>query len=230
MTSQPPERSARGNVEPEAVHLRRIAQELAGANRPATARLVEILNTGSQSEQFAAAAELGLLGDRESITALRALLESDEPAHWEIAVHGLRNARDRSGWLCLESVAVGSIAALSDESPDRHRSATLRLLAMGRTKTMDRLFRAIDGHSRSIPAAAARNFVRCSLETIPADEARVLAMRLGYPEGHGHTTSEVACDMGLAEDEVRRLEARGWERVQSPRGPRELGIKLGDRG
>ena len=95
---------------------------------------------------------------------------------------------------------------------------------MGRTKAMDRLFRAIDGHSRSLPVAAARNFVECALETLPSDEARVLTLRLGYPEGHGHTISEVARDIGLTEDEVRRLEARGWERMQSPRGPAELGI------
>lgn len=216
-------RTHHAEQEPESSHLRRIAQELAGANRPATARLVTLLNSGTSDDRFSAAEELARLADRESITALRRLLESEEPNGWLFAVHGLRSARDRSGWLCLESVAQDSIPLLSDESPDVHRPVALRLLAMGRTKTMDRLFRAIDGHSRSIPRAAARNFIGVALETLPADESKVLALRLGYPDGYGHTVGEVASVTNLGQDAVRRLEASGWERVQSPRPWAELG-------
>jgi HEAT repeat protein len=222
-TSQNAQNGSR-EIEPEADHLRRIAQELAGANRPITARLAADLRRGDLADRFAAAVQLGRLGDRESIQALRVLLESDEPSDWQVAVHGLRSARDRAGWLCLEGVAQDSIAALADNSPGVHRAAALRLLAMGRTKTMDRLFRAIDGHSRSIPAEAARHFVGVALESLPDIESQVLALRLGYPSGHGHTTAEVAARVGVSEDAARQWEARGWERVQSPRSWVELNI------
>ena len=213
-----------GGIEPEAAHLRRIAQELAGANRPITVRLAAELRRGDLADRFGAAVQLGRLGDRESIQALRLLLESDEASDWQVAVHGLRSARDRSGWLCLEGVAQDSIRDLADSSPAVHRPAALRLLTMGRTKTMDRLFRAIDGHSRSIPAEAARHFVGVALASLPNIESQVLTLRLGYPSGHGHTTAEVAAQIGVSEDAARRLEARGWERVQSPRSWVELNI------
>jgi len=211
--------------EEEGDHLRRVAAELGAADVPLVRRLEDVLRTGDTAARREAAAELGRRGSRDAIATLRALLEGPDPQGWEVAVHGLRQSREREGWLCLESVALECIPQLASPDGSVHRPAALRLLMMGRTKTMDRLFRAVDAHSRAIPAQAARRFVEAALASLPPVHAQVMSLRLGVREGRGHSTGsvlartppEVAAATGLSEERVRQLEAEAWAIVQSPR-------------
>lgn len=88
---------------------------------------------------------------------------------------------------------------------------------MGRTKTMDRLFRAADGHSRSISAEAAIAFVDAALASLGKQEREVMVLRLGVLNGRPATPDEVADALGMDEDLVRTLESDAWIRIQSPR-------------
>lgn len=206
----------RSEGEDEAGHLRRVAEELGGANSPLIERLSRVLNSGGTEERMAAAARLGSMGERHATVELRRWLESDDTSMWEVAVHGLRQSRDRSGWLCLESVALDNLDSLAQECTDPPPHA-FRLLVMGRTKTMDRLFRATDGHSRAIQALAAMNFANTAVRSVPPEMSEVMAMRLGL-FGHSQSSSDaVAKANGLSVDEVRRLESLAWETVQRPR-------------
>jgi hypothetical protein len=208
--------------EDEGGHLRRVAEELGGANSDAVIHLRRQLDARDESARMAAAARLGTMGDRYAIAELRALLESNEPRRWELAVHGLRQNRDRAGWLCLESVALDHLDTLASSENGRPPLHALRLLVMGRTKTMDRLFRAADGHSRSIPKSAAVNFTRAAVRSVPRDMSRVMAMRLGVPGGVPATPEAVSAATGLSIEDVRALEARAWETVQRPRAYAEI--------
>ena len=210
----------KADAEDEAGHLRRVAEELGGASLGAVSRLVDRLNAREQAERRSAAASLGAISDRHAISVLRVLLESDVPENWELAVHGLRQSRTRDGWLCLESVALDHVPTLeSDGSENPH---AFRLLVMGRTKTMDRLFRAIDGHSRSISSIAAINFTKVAVQSVPAEMAVVMAMRLGLVGGVAATPEEIATATKQPVEDVRRLEARAWETVQRSRTYSEI--------
>ena len=203
--------------EDESGHLHRVAAELAAGNAARVQILRERLKSAQGAAQLATAAELGSLGGRDAIGALRELLEGPDPASWELAVYGLRQAKGRDGWLCLESVAQESVPDLTADDAAKGRAAALRLLMMGRTKTMDRLFRAADGHSRSIPQKAAQAFIAAALSSIPPDQARVMSLRLGAADGRSRTPAEVAAATGLSVERVRELESVAWATVQSPR-------------
>lgn len=213
----------RTDEEDEAGHLRRMANELGGANTRSLEALRAVLADGEHEEKRVAAASLGMLGDRNAIALLRGLLEGENPQNWELAVHGLRQSRDRAGWLCLEGVALELLPALERESvTPRH---AFRLLVMGRTKTMDRLFRAIDGHSRAIPAVAALNFSTVAVSSVPGDLSKIMAMRLGIENNTAVSPSapeQIARSTGLSLETVRRLEAEAWEAVQRPRQYHEI--------
>jgi hypothetical protein len=157
------------------------------------------------------------LNDRNAIGVLRGLLESDNPDSWALGVSGLRQSRERPGWLCLESVARNQIPALGRGDARAKSTASTRLLMMGRTKTMDRLFRAADGHSRSISAEAAIAFVDAALASLGKQEREVMVLRLGVLNGRPATPDEVADALGMDEDLVRTLESDAWIRIQSPR-------------
>lgn len=209
--------------EDEASHLRRVADELGGANSKSLAELRARLTEGEPGDKRAAAAALGILGDRNAIVLLRGLLEGENPDNWELAVHGLRQSRDRAGWLCLESVALALLHTLGKASYEPQHA--FRLLVMGRTKTMDRLFRAIDGHSRNIPASIALNFSTVAVNSVPGELARVMALRLGIENGVAVSPSapeQISSSIGLSLEIVRRLEAEAWETVQQPRQYREI--------
>jgi hypothetical protein len=218
--------------EDEAGHLRRVADELGGAKSESIRVLAARLHgNGSIQQRSEAAAALGALGERHAIAMLRALLEQDDPNEWEIAVHGLRQSRDRAGWLSLESVALDHVSTL--ESPNsgvgEEPLHAFRLLVMGRTKTMDRLFRAIDGHSRSLSPVAAKAFTSVAVRSVPGQMATVMAMRLGIGEvsgstdgNHPSTPEQISRATGLAAEEVRRLEGLAWETVQRSRPYAEI--------
>lgn len=204
--------------EDEAGHLRRVADELGGANSRSLANLQAMLTHGELADRRAAAAALGTVGDRNAIAHLRRLLEGENPENWELAVHGLRQSRDRTGWLCLESVALDHLPTLVSDSHEPPHA--FRLLVMGRTKTMDRLFRAIDGHSRAIPASAALKFSTVAVNSVPGELSRVMSMRVGIRNGVAVSPSapeEISSSTGLSLELVRRLEADAWETVQQPR-------------
>ncbi len=209
---------SRTDDEGEAEHLRRVANELGGANTRSLAVLQTRLIHGEPDDRRSAAAALGNLGDRNAISLLRGLLEGENPDDWELAVHGLRQSRDRAGWLCLESVAIDLLPTLENASTEpRH---AFRLLVMGRTKTMDRLFRAIDGHSRAIPAPAALNFATVAVSSVPGDLSRVMSLRLGIENGVAVSPSapeQISSLTGQSLELVRRLEAAAWETMQQPR-------------
>ncbi len=200
-----------------------MANELGGANSRSLAVLRTELIRGDSKNRRAAAASLGILGDRNAIALLRRLLEGDDPDNWELAVHGLRQSRDRAGWLCLESVALDLLPDLeTDDLALRH---AFRLLVMGRTKTMDRLFRAIDGHSRAISMRSALSFSTVAISSVPGDQSTVMAMRLGIENGVAVSPSapeQVSRLTGLSIETVRRVEAEAWEAVQRPRRYQEI--------
>ncbi len=200
-----------------------MADELGGANSTSVAELRTLLASGDIDEKRAAAASLGTLGDRNAIALLRGLLEGENPHNWELAVHGLRQSKARAGWLCLESVALDLLPVLERETQSLVHA--FRLLVMGRTKTMDRLFRAIDGHSRAISATAAINFSNVAVNSVPGDLSVVVGMRLGLAEGavvSPLSSEQIAQSTGLNLETVRRLEAEAWEAVQRPRQYQEI--------
>ncbi len=237
--SRPPERR-RSSAEPpyfspnigpepdeaEGAHLRRVAYELSAADAPTVERLKESLASGELAVRKRAAASLGEIGSREAIAALRGMLEASDPEGWEVAVFGLRRTRERDGWLCLESVALESVPSLRSADVKIRRMAAIRLMMMGRTKTMDRLFRATDGHSKSIQAGAARAFVEQAIASIPALHGRVMGLRLGISGQGPLTPPEVAAATGTSEDRVRALESDAWAMLQSPRRWDELDQNL----
>ena len=210
----------RTSEEDEAGHLRRVAGELGSAGSALLARMRDLLASPHMPERLRAAGRLGESGDRHAIAELRSMLQQEDPCMWEVAVFGLRQSRNRAGWLCLESVALDGLESLSAGGPPPPHA--FRLLVMGRTKTMDRLFRAADGHSRSIPRDAAVNFVKIAVKSVPAKQSRVMALRLGIPAGPPRTPDAVAAELNVSVDEVRRLEASAWEAVQRPRSYEEI--------
>jgi hypothetical protein len=203
--------------EGEGAHLIRVARELGSDTAARVQRLEVELQDPDTSIRSQAAISLGDLNDRNAIGVLRGLLESDNPDSWALGVNGLRQSRERPGWLCLESVARNQIPALERGDTRAKSNASTRLLMMGRTKTMDRLFRAADGHSRSISATAAIAFVDAALASLDKREREVMALRLGVSDGRAATPDQVAEALGMNEDLVRTLESDAWIRIQSPR-------------
>lgn len=203
--------------EGEGAHLIRVARELGSDTEARVQRLEQQLEDPDPAVRSTAAIDLGDLNDRNAIAVLRGLLESEDPDRWALGVNGLRQSRERPGWLCLESVARAQIPALGTEDPRANWAASTRLLMMGRTKTMDRLFRAADGHSRNIPASAAIAFVHAALASLDEREREVMELRLGVDGGSAATPEQVAGTLGSDEDLVRTLEADAWVRIQSPR-------------
>ncbi|MBT3943370.1 MAG: hypothetical protein HOC77_12415 [Chloroflexi bacterium] len=203
--------------EGEGAHLIRVARELGSDTEARVSRLEQLLEDADPGVRSTAALDLGELNDRNAIAVLRGLLESDDPDRWALGVNGLRQSRERPGWLCLESVARAQIPALGADDSRAKWAASTRLLMMGRTKTMDRLFRAADGHSRSIPASAAIAFVHAALASLDDREREVMELRLGVVGGSAATPEQVAETLGSDEDLVRSLESDAWVRIQSPR-------------
>ena len=89
-------------------------------------------------------------------------------------------------------------------------------MAMGRTKMMDRLFRAADGHSRSIPGEVARQFSIDAVATLPTDHQDVMEHRLGLLSGGAATPSDTAKALGVSLDRVRSIELESWQLIHSP--------------
>ena len=89
-------------------------------------------------------------------------------------------------------------------------------MAMGRTKMMDRLFRAADGHSRSIPGDVARQFSRNAVATLPDRHRSVLELRLGLIDSAAATPAETASGLGIGLSDVRTLEREAWQSIHSP--------------
>ncbi len=203
--------------EGEGAHLIRVARELGSDSAARVQRLERQLEDPDEVSRFRAASALGDMNDRNAIAVLRGLLESDDPDAWALGVTGLRQSRERPGWLCLESVARAQIPALGQADSRANWAASTRLLMMGRTKTMDRLFRAADGHSRSIPASAAIAFVRAAMASLDEREREVMELRLGVSDGRASTPEQVAERLEMDEDLVRSLESDAWVRIQSPR-------------
>lgn len=203
--------------EGEGAHLIRVARELGSDTEARVGRLKKQLEDLDPGARLAAALDLGDLNDRNAIAVLRGLLESEDPDRWALGVSGLRQSRERPGWLCLESVARAQIPSLGSDDSRANWAASTRLLMMGRTKTMDRLFRAADGHSRSIPASAAIAFVHAALASLDGREREVMELRLGVDGGSAATPEQVADALGSDEDLVRSLESDAWVRIQSPR-------------
>lgn len=204
-------------AEGEGAHLVRVARELGSDTLERVHQLERQLEQPDPEGRLRAANGLGELNDRNAIAVLRRLLESEDPDQWALGVSGLRQSRERPGWLCLESIARDQIPALAGDDPKGHWAASTRLLMMGRTKTMDRLFRAADGHSRNIPVKAAAEFVRAALASVDEREREVMELRLGVRDGRAATHDEVAEKLGTDEDLVRALESDAWVRIQSPR-------------
>ena len=203
--------------EGEGAHLIRVARELGSDTEARVKRLAQLIEDPDPAVRVTAVLDLGELNDRNAIAVLRGLLESDDPDRWALGVKGLRQSRERPGWLCLESVARAQIPRLGSDDSRANWAASTRLLMMGRTKTMDRLFRAADGHSRSIPASAAIAFVHAALASLDDREREVMELRLGVESGSAATPEQVANALGSDEDLVRSLESDAWVRIQSPR-------------
>jgi hypothetical protein len=209
-------RLSRTDSETEGAHLRRVADELSGSGEERLMHLSAMLSSRKNSERLSAALELGKIGSLRAIQLLRDLLVSGDESSWLVAIHGLRTGGSREGWLCLEGVAQDDADRLgSDDEVDADTSFR-RLISMGRTKTMDRLFRAADGHSRSIPGDVARRFSQNAANTLPADHKRVMEHRLGLVNGSSATPTETATAMGVSLDDVRLLELEGWQSIHSP--------------
>lgn len=203
--------------EGEGAHLIRVARELGSDTAARVQKLEAQLQDPDPLVRSRAATSLGDLNDRNAIGVLRGLLESDNPDLWALGVNGLRQSRERPGWLCLESVARAQIPALGRGDARAKQVASTRLLMMGRTKTMDRLFRAADGHSRSIPASAAIAFVDAAMASLDKREREVMVLRLGVADGRAATPDQVAEALGMDEDLVRTFESDAWVRIQTPR-------------
>ena len=202
--------------ESEGAHLRRVASELSGSGQAHIAHLRGLLTSREMDERVRAALTLGRNGSRKAVQVLRELLVSGDEQTWRLAIHGLRSGGTREGWLCLESVAQADANQLGSADERRALLAFRRLMAMGRTKMMDRLFRAADGHSRSIPGNTARQFSFDAVATLPDGHRRVMELRLGLANGASATPAETATALSIGLDEARVLELEAWRLIHSP--------------
>ncbi len=209
-------RLSRTSNESEGAHLRRVAEELSGSDDELLAALKAKLSSREFSDRIPAALELGKIGTLKAIHLLRELLASSDERSWSLAIHGLRTGGSREGWLCLEGVAEEDATLLASENKRLSEIAFRRLMAMGRTKMMDRLFRAADGHSRSISGDVAKQFSRDAVSTLPEAHRSVMQHRLGLLNGASATPSDTAKVLGIALNDVRSLELEGWRAIHSP--------------
>ena len=209
-------RLSRTESETEGQHLRRVAEELSGSGEERLAALRALLSDRSRENRIEAAKELGRIGSLKSIQMLRDLLVSQHESSWQLAIHGLRTGGSREGWLCLESVASEDAGQLGSENSRISDIAFRRLMAMGRTKMMDRLFRAADGHSRSIPGDIAKEFSVKAVESLPEPQRNVMRYRLGLVNGSAATPSDTADALNITLEEVRVLELEAWQAIHSP--------------
>ena len=209
-------RLSKTESESEGAHLRRVAEELSGSGEERIALLRSQLSSREMRVRIIAAYELGANGSLKAIQVLRDMLASGDENSWKLAIHGLRTGGSREGWLCLEGIAQEDAKQLESADDDASSVSFKRLMAMGRTKMMDRLFRAADGHSRSIPGDIAKNFSQSAVETLPHSQRNVLELRLGLKNGASATPSDTASALGIELDQVRALELQGWQSIHSP--------------
>ena len=202
--------------ESEGAHLRRVASELSGSGEEQIAQLRGMLKSRQAEDRISAALVLGKNGSQKAVQVLRDLLVSSDERSWRLAIHGLRSGGAREGWLCLESVALEDADHLGSTDDHRAKTAFNRLMAMGRTKMMDRLFRAADGHSRSIPGVVARQFSINAIATLPDRHRNVLELRLGLIGKAAATPTETAARLGIGLGEVRAREREAWQSIHSP--------------
>ncbi len=208
-------RLSKTESETEGDHLRRVAEELSGSDEERISSLAAMLSSRVMAERVSAARELGRIGSLKAIHLLRDLLVSTDESSWRLAIHGLRSGGAREGWLCLEGVAQDDARRLASNSKQESEISFKRLMAMGRTKMMDRLFRAADGHSRSISGDVARRFSMNAVATLPVAHRNVMEHRLGLL-GASATPADTAHALGIELDNVRTLELEGWQSIHSP--------------
>ena len=209
-------RLSKTDSETEGSHLRRVADELSGSGEEQLSKLRAMLSSRDLNDQVVAARGLGKIGSLKAIQILRDLLISNQEVSWKLAIHGLRFGGSREGWLCLEGVAQEDALQLASDNPRLSDMSFKRLMAMGRTKMMDRLFRAADGHSRSIPGDVAKKFSENAVATLPAMHKDVMAHRLGLLTGASATPSATAIALGIELSKVRSLELESWQTIHSP--------------
>ena len=194
--------------ESEGAHLRRVASELSGSDEELIAGLRNMLASREIDERISAALALGENGSQKAVQVLRDLLVSAYEASWRLAIHGLRTGSAREGWLCLESVAQDDAGRLGSADRCTANTAFRRLMAMGRTKMMDRLFRAADGHAKQFSVDA--------VATLSDSHRSVLELRLGLVNGTSATPAETASGLGIGLGKVRALELEAWQSIHSP--------------
>ena len=179
-------------------------------------QLRELLSSVDIRERALAAEELGNLESMKAVQVLRQMLESDDENAWRLAIYGLRTGGSREGWLSLESIAQKDANNLGSSDTLTADLAFRRLMAMGRTKMMDRLFRAADGHSRSIPGTVARAFCEYAVRTLDTEHQGVMELRLGLLNGSSSTPGDTARLLKRSLSEVRTLELEAWQSIHSP--------------
>jgi len=209
-------RLSKTDDETEGQHLKRVAEELSGSGEHRVSNFKQQLSARESLTRLAAAAELGRIGTQRSVQVLRELLSGTDRNNWALAVHGLRSGGSREAWLCLESVAQAEAGQINSVDSNRSSEAVDRLLAMGRTKMMDRLFRAADGHSRSIPADVAIKFSKSAVGSLADDQRMVMELRLGLNGYSASTPRETADSLSMELDKVRALELKAWQTIHSP--------------
>lgn len=209
-------RLSKTESETEGAHLRRVAEELSGSGEERIAHLRSQLSSRQMRERIIAARELGANGSLKATQVLRDMLLSKDENSWKLAILGLRTGGSREGWLCLEAIAQEDAKQLESEDKNSSGRSFKRLMAMGRTKMMDRLFRAADGHSRSIPGDVAKKFSQNAVDTLPVSQRGVMGLRLGLTNGASATPSDTAAALGLEPSQVRALELQGWQSIHSP--------------
>ncbi|MDA0596199.1 MAG: HEAT repeat domain-containing protein [Chloroflexi bacterium] len=209
-------RLSKTDSETEGAHLRRVANELSGSGEERLAKLRAMLSSRNPAEQIMAARELGKIGSLKAIHMLRELLVSSHEVSWRLAIHGLRVGGSREGWLCLEGVALDDASILGSDNYRLSELSFRRLMAMGRTKMMDRLFRAADGHSRSIPGDVAKKFSIDAIATLSLEHKGVMEHRLGLLNGASATPADTAGALGIELSRVRVLELESWQAIHSP--------------
>ena len=209
-------RLSKTESETEGAHLKRVAEELSGSGEERIAHLRSRLSSREMRERIMSAYELGANGSLKAIQVLRDMLSSQDENSWKLAIYGLRTGGSREGWLCLEGIAQEDAKQLESADENASNLSFRRIMAMGRTKMMDRLFRAADGHSRSIPGDIAKKFSQNAVETLHQSQRSVMELRLGLSNGTSATPYDTATALGLELNEVRSLELQGWQSIHSP--------------
>ncbi|MBB3665111.1 RNA polymerase primary sigma factor/RNA polymerase nonessential primary-like sigma factor [Prauserella sediminis] len=74
---------------------------------------------------------------------------------------------------------------------------------------------SVPGVSESLEHSSMVGELNAALETLPAQEATVLALRYGLTDGDPHTVPDIARRLGLTRKRVRSLEERGLSRLRA---------------